>query len=158
MHFSLYLSLSFLQWKLLSGLEKFILRDFGKAKCILSYGIYLFWHFFRVSVFKVLLFKTFLQLLELHHISFPVVHKTSKAYQVWPMIKEGGSVLNNTYTTFDLLYLVGKRKKRRKHKKGKNPPLFLVSRTISFLHPFCTHRFSKTGQKNGLEQIEKSFN
>ena len=102
----------FLQWKLLSGLEKFILRDFGKAKCILSYGIYLFWHFFRVSVFKVLLFKTFLQLLELHHISFPVVHKTSKAYQVWPMIKEGGSVLNNTYTTFDLLYLVGKRKKR----------------------------------------------
>ena len=101
------------------------------------------------------------QVLQLHHISFPVIHKASKAYQVWPMIKEGGSVLapllNNTYTRLiSQAFQEGSRKKRRMNKKGQKSPFLVSSVThhqLSNIH-FVAIDF-QTGQKNRLEQIER---
>ena len=92
--------------------------------------------------------------LQLHHISFPVIHKASKAYQVWPMIKEGGSVLapllNNTYTRLiSQAFQEGSRKKRRMNKKGQKSPFLVSSVThhqLSNIH-FVAIDF-QTGQKN----------
>ena len=94
------------------------------------------------------------QVLQLHHISFPVIHKASKAYQVWPMIKEGGSVLapllNNTYTRLiSQAFQEGSRKKRRMNKKGQKSPFLVSSVThhqLSNIH-FVAIDF-QTGQKN----------